>query len=172
MGDLVKRRQLILLLIFFAANLSIGLALTTNLRVFEGLSFFVGLFSVTPQILVPMAADLAAPERRATALSIVTSGLLFGMLLARLLAGIIANFASWRDVYYMAVGLQYCVLIGAYFVIPDYPASNQGLTYCKVITSMVHYAVTEPLVVQVSLINVAASACFNSFWVRQFSFSK
>ncbi|KAF7979982.1 hypothetical protein HWV62_40060 [Athelia sp. TMB] len=165
MGDLVKRRQLILLLIFLSATLTIGLAITPNLRVFEGLSFLVGVFTVVPQILVPMVADLAPPARRATAISIVTSGLLFGVLLARLLAGIIGNFASWRIVYYMAIGLQYAILIGAYFVVPDYPESQQGLTYVKVMTTMARYACTEPLVIQTSLVNIASSACFTSYWI-------
>lgn len=165
-GDLVKRRQLILLLIFLTATLTIGLAVSPNFQAFEALSFLVGVFNVVPQVLIPMAVDLAPPERRATAMSIVMSGLLLGVLLARLLAGIIGNFADWHAVYWMACGLQYCVLIGAYFVIPDYPTNNQGLTYFKVMTTMVRYACTEPLVIQASLVNLASSACFTSYWVR------
>lgn len=166
MGDLVKRRQLILLLIVMSTSLTIGLAITPSLKAFEVLSFLVGVFTVVPQILLPLAADLAPPERRATAISIVVSGLLFGILLARLLAGIIGNFTDWRVVYYMAIGMQCIVLVGAYFLIPDYPANTQGLTYFTVMTTMAKYAATEPLVIQVTLVNLASSACFTSYWVR------
>jgi hypothetical protein len=31
--------------------------------------------------------------------------------------------------------------------------------------SMAKYAVTEPLVVQAALINIASSACYTAFWV-------
>ncbi|TFY80283.1 hypothetical protein EWM64_g3727 [Hericium alpestre] len=71
MGDLVPRRPLLLVLSFVAASLTIGLAFTNSLVAFEVLSFLVGIFSVSPQILIPLAADLAPPERRATAISIV-----------------------------------------------------------------------------------------------------
>lgn len=166
LGDLVKRRQLILLLVFLTASLTIGLAVTPNFITFEVLSFLVGVFTVVPQILVPMAADLARPERRAMAISIVLSRLLFGIILARLLAGIIGNFTNWRAVYYMAIGLHYIVLTGAYLILPNYPAMSQELTHITTITSMVKYAMTKPLLIQAFLVNFASSAYFTSFWVQ------
>lgn len=42
--------------------------------------------------MLPLVGDLAPPNRRATALSIVVSGLILGMLIARLLSGIVANY--------------------------------------------------------------------------------
>jgi MFS family permease len=79
LGDLVRRRQLILIIVLCAASLSIGLAVTKNVKIFEALSYLVGVFTVTPQILIPLAADLAPPERRTTAVAIVLSGLMFGI---------------------------------------------------------------------------------------------
>lgn len=151
-----------------SSSLTIGLAITDNLQIFEAVSFLVGVVTVVPQIVLPLAADLAPPERRASAISIVLSGLLFGILIARVLAGVIANFTTWRVVYYMAVGVQYFVLVGAYWIIPDYPAKNQGLTYFNILTSMAKYAVTEPQVIQAAIVNIASSACFSSYWVRFF----
>ncbi|KAF9024563.1 MFS general substrate transporter [Hymenopellis radicata] len=165
LGDLVRRRQLILLLVIFSASLSIPLAITKNLKVFEAFSFLVGALSVTPQILLPLAADLAPPERRAAALSVVLSGLLFGVLIARVIAGVIAEFTSWRVVYYMAIGVQYFVLVGSYFVLPDYPSKNSHLTYWDILWTMAKFCFTEPILVQACLINMASSASFSNFWV-------
>ncbi|KAG6908880.1 hypothetical protein DXG01_002954 [Tephrocybe rancida] len=165
LGDLVRRRQLILCIVTISASLTIGLAITTNLIVFETLSFLVGVVTVTPMILLPLAADLAPPEGQSTAISVVLSGLLFGILIARVLAGIIAEYASWRIVYYLAVGVQYLVVIGSYLIIPDYPAKNQGLTYWDILRSMAKFTVTEPLLIQGCLINIGSSACFTNFWV-------
>lgn len=114
---------------------------------------------------MPLAADLARPERRASAISVVLSGLLLGILIARVLAGVIGNFNTWRIVYYMAIGVQFVVLVGAYLVLPDYPAKNRDLTYFKILYTMAKYAVTEPLLIQTALINIASSACFSAFWV-------
>ncbi|TFY62633.1 hypothetical protein EVJ58_g3741 [Rhodofomes roseus] len=165
LGDLVRRRRLILLLVFISASLTIGLAVTNSLAVFEAICFIIGMTSVVPQILMPLAADLAPPERRASALSIVLAGLLLGMLIARVLAGIIARFASWRVVYYMAIGVQYAVWGLLYLMLPDYPAKNAGATYFGILYSMAKFSVTEPQLIQAALIQFASSACFSNFWV-------
>ncbi|CDO75002.1 hypothetical protein BN946_scf184965.g4 [Trametes cinnabarina] len=165
LGDLVRRRELLLLLTFITATLSIGLAITQSLVAFEVLSFLVGIGSVVPQILMPLAADLAPPERRASALSIVLSGLLFGVLIARVLAGVVAQFVTWRVVYYIAIGVQYVVLAMLYWMLPDYPPKNKGVTYFGILYSMAKFTVTEPLLVQAILITVPSSACFTNWWV-------
>lgn len=146
--------------------------------------------TVTPQILLPLAADLAPGERRASAISVVLSGLLFGILVARVVSGVIAEYASWRVVYYFSVGVQGVVLVGSWLLLPDYPAKNSGsgpggsgqggggggqaqgtpgggekLTYAKILGSMARYAVTEPVLIQATLVNMASSACFSNFWV-------
>jgi predicted MFS family arabinose efflux permease len=151
-----------------ATSLTLGLCLTRHFVVFQIFSFFVGLASVSPQILIPLAADLAPLERRGSAISVVLSGLLFGLLLARVLAGIIAEFApSWRVVYYFALSVQSAVLLGIWSLLPDYPpkAANEKLGYWKILGSMAKFAVTEPCLIQAYLINMASSATFSSYWV-------
>ncbi|KAF4621788.1 hypothetical protein D9613_012204 [Agrocybe pediades] len=165
LGDLVRRRQLILMLVCMTASLTIGLAISKSLLAFEVLCFFIGFTNISPQILVPLAADLARPEQRTFAYSIVLTGMLSGVLLARVLAGVIAEFASWRIVYYMAIGAQYFIVALVYFVIPDYPAKNKNMTYWRIIWSMLKYAVTEPTMVQIEIMSIATSACFSSYWV-------
>jgi predicted MFS family arabinose efflux permease len=115
----------------------------------------------------PLAADLAPPERRATAISVVISGLLLGVLLARVLAGVLGQFASWRTAYYFGVGVQALALGWLYLIIPDYPAKNAGtgLTYWGILWTMARFAVTEPALIQSCLVNFMMSAGFTSFWV-------
>ncbi|KAF7357362.1 putative transporter YgaY [Mycena sanguinolenta] len=165
MGDLVRRRQLILLLALLSGSLTIGLAVTNNFVVFEILNFVIGVVSVTPQIMIPLAADLAPPERRASAISVVMSGLLFGILIARVIAGILAQFTSWRVVYYFAIGVQFLVPLAGYFLIPDYPAKNREMTYWDTLRTMAKFAYTEPILVQACLVNIGSCACFTNFWV-------
>ncbi|KAJ7611238.1 major facilitator superfamily domain-containing protein [Roridomyces roridus] len=150
LGDLVRRRGLIILPALVSAFLTVGLAVTPNFVVFEALCFLVGVVSVTPQIMIPLAADLAPPERRAAAMSVIISGLLFGVLLACILAGIIPQFVTWRVIY---------------FVIPDYPAKNSDITYLEILRTMARFAYTEPILIQACLVNLASCACFTNFWV-------
>ncbi|KZV85230.1 MFS general substrate transporter [Exidia glandulosa HHB12029] len=174
LGDLVPRRPLLLLLIVASSLLSLGLARAPSLPAFTALSFLVGVSTVTPQVLIPLAADLAPPPRRATAVGIVFSGLLLGLMVARVLAGIVAQFTGdpakgdgWRNVYWMAFGVQVFTGILLYFSLPDWPAKNKntGLTYWGVLYSMGKLMVTEPLLIQCSLIGFLSSAVFASFWV-------
>ncbi|KAH7092822.1 MFS general substrate transporter [Auriculariales sp. MPI-PUGE-AT-0066] len=175
LGDLVPRRPLLLVLLLCSSTLSIGLAMAPNVRMFEGLTYIVGVFTVTPQILVPLAADLAPPERRATAMSIVMSGLLLGILFARVIAGAVADYTTsdistgggWRNVYWLAFSIQAFMWFVLWAVIPDWPAKNRGtgLTYGGILWTMAKLAVTEPLLVQCSIIGLLSSAVFTSFWV-------
>ncbi|KZT69548.1 MFS superfamily [Daedalea quercina L-15889] len=165
LGDLIRRRPLVLAIVLIAASLSIGLAFTNNLRVFEALSFLVGMFTVVPQILIPLAADLAPPHRRASAMAIVMSGLLFGVLTARVLAGIVAEYVSWRVVYYIAFASQYAVAVWLYLLIPDYPPKNKEATYWGILWTMAKLAVTEPLIVQAVLVCIPTAAVYANFWV-------
>ena len=165
LGDLVRRRSLILLLTFLCIVLSIGVAASQSFVAFEVLSFFVGATTCVVQVLIPLAADLAPPAKRASSISIVISGLLLGILLARVVAGVVAQYASWRVVYYLAVGLQLAVLGMLYAVLPDFPVKNTGITYWGILRSMAWYSVTEPLLIQACLVCMVSMSCFANFWV-------
>lgn len=156
---------MILLLSTLALALSIGLPITNSFRAFESISFLVGFTSLIPQIMTPFAADLAPPHKRAQALAVVLSGILMGVLFARVFAGLIGNFASWRVVYWAALGLQGGTLVAFYFMLPDFPAKDTGLGYHEILYTMAKFVVTEPVLLQGALVTLATSVCFANFWV-------
>ena len=165
LGDLFPRRTFILWLIWFTGTLWIGLCITTNFNIFLVLSFITCMTTVTPQLILPLVGDLAPVHRRATALSYVVSGMLFGMLIARVLSGILTQYTSWRIVYWLAFGLQYLILILLYFFMPDYPSTNpSGLNYFKMLWSIVTIARSHPLLIQASLVGFFTSTIFTGFW--------
>ncbi|KAJ6551737.1 major facilitator superfamily domain-containing protein [Mycena capillaripes] len=165
LGDLLRRRPLLLVLILTSGSLTIGLAVTHSLVAFEVLSFFVAFASVTPQVLIPLTADLAPPNRRATFMSIVFSGVLLGVLLARVLSGIIAQLSSYHNIYWMGAAGQYLLMFALYFITPDTPAKNADLSYFQILKTMAKFAVTEPTLVQGYLMFFCNSAIFSGFWV-------
>jgi predicted MFS family arabinose efflux permease len=115
--------------------------------------------------MLPLVGDLAPPQRRATALSIVVSGLLLGMLLARLLSGILTQYTSWRSIYFLSLGLQYVILVLLWLFMPDYPSTNPGgLNYFRMLWSMVTMLWTEPVLVQACVVGFMTSTTFTSFW--------
>lgn len=98
-------------------------------------------------------------------MSIVFSGLMFGILIARVLSGIIGEFASWRITYYMAIGIQGLLVAVLFLQVPDYPPKNRDLTYANIMWTMAKFSVTEPVLIQGCLSNMGSAAAFSSFWV-------
>jgi predicted MFS family arabinose efflux permease len=115
--------------------------------------------------MLPLVGDLAPPHRRATALSIVVSGLLLGMLIARLLSGILTQYTSWRSIYWFSFGTQYLILILLFFFMPDYPSTNPGgLNYFSMLYSILKMLFKHPVLVQACLVGFMVSSTFTSFW--------
>ncbi|KZP12420.1 MFS general substrate transporter [Athelia psychrophila] len=165
LGDLIRRRQFLFVLMTVSGTLTIGLAITKSLIAFEIISFFVAIASVTPQVLIPLTGELAPPARRASYIAIVFSGLLMGVLFARVLSGIITQYSSYQNIYWMGVGGQFAMLLAVYFVCPDRPPKNAHLSYFQILSTMAKYAVTEPILVQAAVILFANSAIYSCFWV-------
>ena len=114
--------------------------------------------------MLPLVGDLAPPNRRAAALSIVVSGLMLGVLVARVLSGTISNFVTWRAVYWMSLGLQYLIFILLWLFMPDYPATNPGMNYFRILWDILLMIPQHPVLVQACLAGLLCSAPFTSFW--------
>ena len=144
---------------------SIGLATTRKLDAFIAIQFLTGVATVTPQIMLPLVGDLAPPERRASAMSIVVSGLTMGILVARVLSGIMTQYLHWRSIFWLSVALQYTVWFLLYLFMPDYPSSNpSGLNYFKMLWSMLVMPTKHAILVQACFITFFTSATFTNFW--------
>ncbi|KAF2111858.1 major facilitator superfamily domain-containing protein, partial [Lophiotrema nucula] len=165
LGDLLPRRPFVVGLVLFTATLWLGLCLTNNLAVFTAISFIVAITTVTPQLMLPLVGDLAPPHRRAAALSIVVSGLMLGILIARVLSGTMTNFLTWRAVYWLSLGLQYTIFVMLWLFMPDYPSTNPtGLNYFQLLFSIVKMLGRHPVLVQACLAGLFTSMTFTSFW--------
>lgn len=142
----------------------IGLCITNNFTAFRAISFLCAITTVTPQIMLPLVGDLAPAHKRAVALSVVTSGNLLGILIARILSGIVTQYTAWRNIYWLALGLQYAILILLWTFMPDYPRTNNGVSYFRALWSILLMCKKHAVLMQAGLISFTASACFTSFW--------
>lgn len=98
---------MILVLLLCSTFFTLCLGLVHNWTVFLVLSLLAGTINVVPQVIIPLAADVASPSRRHFCVSIVI--LIMGVLVARVFAGIIAQYTDWRTVYYFAGHAVSCV---------------------------------------------------------------
>ncbi|KAL8925118.1 MAG: hypothetical protein Q9172_002385, partial [Xanthocarpia lactea] len=165
LGDVFPRRLFVLALVLFTATVWLGLCLTNSFAIFCFLTFLTAVTTVTPQLMLPLVGDLAPPHRRATALSVVSSGLILGLLFARLLSGVVTEYTSWRNIYWLAFGLQYLIFALLWLFMPDYPSTNpDGINYFRILYSIFQIFTTHPLLVQACLVGFCTSTTFTSFW--------
>ncbi|KAF2857493.1 MFS general substrate transporter [Piedraia hortae CBS 480.64] len=165
LGDQVRRRPLVLGLTFAAATLTMGPALIPHLPSFQANQFFIGIVVITSQIMSALVGDLAAPERRASSLAIVTSSMQCGVIFARLISGIMTQYVSWRNVYWLSTAMQYLIFALLWLLMPDYPVTNKNSgPYYRLLIKMVQMFSKHPVLVQASVISFFMSAVFTSFW--------
>lgn len=94
-----------------------------------------GATSCAIQILVPLAAAMAHPERRGSAVGNVMSGVMLGILLSRPLASFVAGTLGWRAFYGLLATLDALLAVALWRWLPlRVPAS--GETYRGLIASL------------------------------------
>src|SRR3954469_13519775 len=106
LGDRLERRSFIVVMLGAVTVALLGVAVAPNFAWLAVASLAVGVTTVTPQLLVPFAAHLAAPAERGRVVGTVMSGLLIGILAARTVSGLVGDVLGWRAMYVIAAGLM------------------------------------------------------------------
>ena len=163
LGDMRERRQLISILLAAVTVALIGVATAQNLSWIYIASLAVGITTVVPQVIIPLAAQLAEPLERGKVIGSVMSGLLFGILLARTISGFIGGSFGWRAMYWLAAVLMLALAIILRRFLPrSYPEAT--LTYRQVLNSLGNLIVTQPTLREASLVGALLFGGFSVFW--------
>ena len=163
LGDLLERRGLIVTMSLglVAALLLVAVA-PTGAWLF-GASLLVGVLSVLAQVLVPLAATLALPAERGRVVGTVMSGLLLGILLARTVAGALAELGGWRSVYVVAAVLMLALTLALRRGLPRSPAPV-ATSYLGLLRSVGQLVRAEPVLRRRMLYGALVFAQFSVLW--------
>lgn len=163
LGDLVERRRLIISL-FLAVAVALSAAATArSLTWLVTASFFIGLTTLSAQIIIPLATELSAPQDQGHTIGSLMSGILLGILLARTLSGSVAAHMGWRQMFWIASAMAVLFAGLLFFRLPHVPA-HAGGTYRELLRSLLKMAVATPGLVQISLVGAMLFAAFSAFW--------
>jgi predicted MFS family arabinose efflux permease len=99
LGDRVPRKPLIVALACGLALALIGVAAAPSLSWLIAVSLLVGVAATFVQQIVPLAAQLAPDHARGRVVGTVMSGLLFGILGGRVVAGFVGEAFGWRPLF-------------------------------------------------------------------------
>lgn len=163
LGDMFRRKKIILIDFFFIILSLVVFALSKSLIVMLAASFCIGLTSFVPQIFVPIAAQLSRPEEKGRNVGIVMSGLLIGILGSRVFSGVVGEYLGWRNVFLIAAGLMIILAVLIAWMLPNMQPTFKG-TYGQLMGSVIRYARSIPSLQLASLRGALGFASFSAFW--------
>jgi len=163
LGDMFERRMLIVSMTLLAAGGMLITASSQSLSMMILGTALTGLFSVVAQILVPLAATLAAPEKRGKVVGTIMSGLLLGILLARTVAGLLASLGGWRTVYWVASVLMVIMALALWRGLPKVKQENH-LNYLQLLASVFTLFTQDKLLRTRALLGCFTFANFSILW--------
>ncbi len=163
LGDLVENRLLVVLTIAASIPALLLAAVARDGTVMLAAAALIGLTSVAVQMLVPLAAHLSPDHMRGRVVGNVMSGLLVGILLARPVSSVIANFAGWRSVFLISAAVMLAMLALLRFSLPHRRPHAQH-HYGALLASLFALPVRIPLLRQRGAYQAAAFAGFSLFW--------
>jgi predicted MFS family arabinose efflux permease len=163
LGDLRERRGLVRLLLTGAG---VALAVCAAAPGFAVLALglvAVGVVSAVAQILVPLAATLAAPQERGQVVGTVMSGLLIGILGARIVSGFAAELGGWRLIFGLAAGVMFALALALRRALPRVPPVDP-MPYPTALRSVFSLIAAEPVLRQRMALAVFQMAGFSVLW--------
>lgn len=126
LADKVSRRKIISINMSVAVLCCIAIALSKSLWLVWSASLVLGCNSVVPQMFVPVASYFSKPENKSRNMGIVLTGLLSGVLGARVLSGYIGEWAGWRVMFGIAAVIMVVCFVVILSTLPTMPSSFTG----------------------------------------------
>lgn len=163
LADLVENRRLVLLMLGTAVLAAAASALAPGILALMAALLVLGMACSVIQVLVPIAASLAAPERRGSVIGDVMSGLMIGILLSRPLASLLAAHWGWRAFYATSAAAMAVLGIILVFRLPPRVPRSTTL-YPALIASLWTLFRSERVLRQRALTAGLVMAAFSLFW--------
>lgn len=162
-GDMFSRRRIITICLMIAAVMALVIGLSDNIYLICAVSLLLGATSVIPQLFMPVAGQFSQPKDKAKNIGYVLSGLLTGILAARVVSGFIGEWLSWRAMYYIASALMVICCVVSLRIMPEMKRNFFG-TYPQLMLSVWTIFRTHPRIRLNSLRGGLAFGSMLSIW--------
>nr|WP_033762664.1 MFS transporter [Pantoea agglomerans] len=163
LGDRHDRRTIIFIkgLLLVAALLLCGFS--GGLSALLIASFITGLTATVAQDIVPASAALAPERSRGKTVGTVMTGLLVGILLSRVVSGVVAEYFGWRTMYMIAALAVLLITLTLWRVLPRFTPGT-SVSYPRLLLSLVHLWRHHQTLRRAALAQGLLSVAFSAFW--------
>lgn len=163
LGDRHDRRAIILIkgLLLVAALLLCGFSGGLNALLIA--SFATGLTATVAQDIVPASAALAPERSRGKTVGTVMTGLLVGILLSRVVSGVVAEYFGWRAMYWLAAALVLFISLALWRALPRFTPGT-SVSYPRLLLSLAHLWRHHQTLRRAALAQGLLSVGFSAFW--------
>ncbi|HET7896009.1 MAG TPA: MFS transporter [Flavisolibacter sp.] len=162
LGDKLNRKKLILVL---QVLLVLALACVAFIQTIGGMyviSLLIGLLSVVAQVILPMAASLVVKDKGKT-VGFIFTGILVGILAARVFSGYITEWLGWRAVFESSALMVLITTVMMAVGIPDVSPHFKG-NYTSLLQSTLQQVKRFALLRRTAVVGALAFGTFCSFW--------
>jgi predicted MFS family arabinose efflux permease len=167
LGDRFSNRTLTILFTIGQCGGLIVMTLAQGFTLFTAGSTLLGFFTIAPYLLPAYASKRVAPERLGQVTALLTAGVIFGILVARVGAGVVAEYLGWRVVYWIASGLMIAITLALPAImekgVSDKDASRLG--YGALILSLLALARDRREILLSGAIQAIGFAQFIALWL-------
>lgn len=167
LGDFYSNRRLCLIFVAGQTLCLGGMVLAPDFASFTAASTLLGFVTIAPYLIPAFASKRVAPERLGQVTAQLTAAVIFGILVARVGAGIIAERTDWHSVYVGAFALMVAVTAFLPFAMrSETAAPKQPLaSYGAVIQSVFVLAARNPDMRLSAAIQGLNFAIFTASWL-------
>jgi len=162
LGDKFNRKKLILGLQGLLIVALLGMVFLDSRIAIFAMSLIIGICSVAAQVILPMAASLEK-NNRAKTISFIFSGILIGILAARVFAGTIAEWFGWHYVYAISAVMVLATALMVHFSLPDVKQEFTG-NYISLLKSALQQIKRFSILRRSTLLGALIFGAFCSFW--------
>jgi predicted MFS family arabinose efflux permease len=163
LGDRFDRRRIILTKAALLSGVLLLGSIAPHIGLLLAVSFAVGLTATMAQDIVPAAATLAPERERGKVVGTVMTGLLLGILLSRVVSGVVAEHFGWRAMYGIAAASVALIGVAAWRGLPRFRPTNT-LSYGALLGSLADLWRRYGELRRATLAQGLLSVGFSAFW--------
>lgn len=163
LGDKLERKKQISITTLCASIALVIAAVSQNFLMLQLASLLIGIASIVPQLILPMAASLSSVEQRGRVIGTVMSGLLIGILVSRTVSGFVGIWLGWRGMFWIAAVVCFLLALIIQKSFPINSAQFKG-TYKQLYRSLFVLIKEQPVLREATWLNSLSFAQFGAFW--------